>query len=251
MDPRHVKKGICAVCFSASGLSVEKGPRVCNRLNQWVSSEQLQEYFDTVRAADYEERYNVSPADPVVYIAAAADGREVRIGEFGFLPTWSETGRVFNTRSEECFEKPMWREVILKQRCLVPAPGYFEYQETGGKRKQRWHVWPRSGELMGLAGVFNDRGEVSVLTIQPNAEQSAVKDRMPVILPREAWASYLDPANQHRETIAPWFQTAPDGSLNLAAVKDSQKSWPPNSPLWLEPMVPKAIPKQRGLFDDE
>lgn len=224
---------------------------MCNRINQWVTPEQLQEYFDTVCIEDYEERYNVSPADPVIYITRAADGREARIGEFGFTPTWSDSGRVFNARSEECFEKRMWRELILKQRCLVPARGYFEYQETGGKRKQRWHVWPKSNELLGLAGVFNDRGEISVLTIEPNAEQSTVKDRMPVILPRDVWELYLDPANQLPDSIRPLLRTAPDGSLNLEAMKDAQKDWQPSSPIWLEPLQPRAPQKQRGLFDEE
>ena len=223
---------------------------MCNRLNQWVTPSQLQEFFDTVRTPDFDPRYNVSPADPVVYIAASADGREARIGEFGFSPTWSDSGRVFNTRSEECFEKPMWREVILKQRCLVPAPGYFEYQETGKKRKQRWHVWPKSNELMGIAGVFNDRGEVSVLTIEPNAEQSAVKDRMPLILPRDTWSTYLNPDDQFPVSIRPLFRTPRDGSMRLEAVKESKKEWPPDSPIWLEPLEPRTIPKQRGLFDE-
>lgn len=246
-----LKKCVCGrIPVSPSFASVDH-PLVCNRLNQWVTPPQIQEFFDTLRTPDFDARYNVSPADPVVYIAAAADGREARIGEFGFSPTWSDSERVFNTRAEECFEKRMWREVILKQRCLVPAPGYFEYQETGGKRKQRWHVWQKSNALMGLAAVFNDQGEVSVLTIEPNAEQSAVKDRMPVILPRDAWGPYLDPSNQHPESIRIWLRTAPDGSLKLEAVKDSQKDWLPHSPIWIEPLESRTTHKQRSLFDEE
>lgn len=204
MLKKYVRPDFQSLCISSLDLLL-----VCNRINQWVTPEQMQEYFDTVRTPDYEERYNVSPADPVVYITAAADGREARIGEFGFIPSWGNSGRIFNARSEEIFETRMWREVILTQRCLVPAPGYFEYQETGGKRKQRWHVWQKSNELMGLAGVFNEKGEVSVLTIEPNAEQSAVKDRMPLILPRETWGTYLDTTNQLAESIRPLFRTAP------------------------------------------
>ncbi len=109
----------------------------------------------------------------MVYIAAAADGRESRICDFGFSPTWSDSRRVFSKRSKEYFEKPIWRAVILRQRRLVPAPGHFEYQETGQKRKQHWHVWPKSKDLMGLAGAFNDWEDVSLPTIESNAVQSA------------------------------------------------------------------------------
>ncbi|HUQ71816.1 MAG TPA: SOS response-associated peptidase [Planctomycetaceae bacterium] len=224
---------------------------MCNRINQYVTPSQLQEFFDVLRAPEYQPRYLVNPTDPLLFLVDGDQGREGRIGSWGFSTRWSPTEVVFNSRAGEIFKTPMWKKVILEQRCLVPVASYYEYQDIGRRRKPRWHIRLRSNEPMGLAGVFNDRGEVSVLTTEPNAEQGKIHDRMPVILPPGDWRGYLDPTKHVADAILPFLRTAPDGSLVLQAVKPSNKDWPVDSPHWIEPCGPPVIERQRTLFDSE
>ena len=36
----------------------------------------------------------------------------------------------FNTRGEEAASKPMWREVVKTSRCMIPAVGWYEWEEV-------------------------------------------------------------------------------------------------------------------------
>lgn len=144
---------------------------MCNRINQSITPGQLQEFFDVVRAPVFAPRYQVNPTDPILFLVDGVEGREGRIGRWGFSARWSPSEVVFNARAEEIFKTSMWKTVILQQRCLVPVASYYEYQDLGRRRKQRWHIGLQSQEPIGLAGVFNEQGEVSVLTTAPNAEQ--------------------------------------------------------------------------------
>src|SRR5690349_15269103 len=126
---------------------------MCNRINQYITPPQLQEFFDVLREAEYQPRYLVNPTDPLLFLVDGDQGRECRIGRWGFSTRWSPSEVVFNARGSEIFEKPMWKKVILEQRCLVPVASYYEYQDIGRRRKPRWHIRLTSNEPMGLAGV--------------------------------------------------------------------------------------------------
>lgn len=220
---------------------------MCARYNLRVTAAELIEFFNIVRElSQFPPRYNINPTDLVIYLVDGDAGREARIGPWGFTASWDKGLPVFNARAEEVFDKRMWKNVIRRQRCLVPASSYYEFTDTGQRRKQRWHIFPRNGEPLGLAGVFNDKGEVSILTNAPNAEQAVIHDRQPVFLSRDVWGRYLDSSITDPEEIRPMIGTPPDGTVSIQAVIESQKGWAADDPRWIEPL--KTVPTQRSLF---
>ncbi len=56
------------------------------------------------------------------------------------------------------------------------------------------------------------------MTTEPNAEMSQIHDRMPVLLPRESWERFLDPAVTDPNEIEPMSIPLPNGSLTMQAV---------------------------------
>lgn len=56
------------------------------------------------------------------------------------------------------------------------------------------------------------------MTTEPNAEMAQIHDRMPVILLRETWERFLDPAVTDPIEIEPMLTSLPDGSLTMQAV---------------------------------
>ena len=56
----------------------------------------------------------------------------------------------------------------------------------------------------------------TVVTTSANGTMSPIHDRMPVILPQSAWATWLDPQNQDIETLSGCFP-APDTLLDVHA----------------------------------
>jgi putative SOS response-associated peptidase YedK len=96
----------------------------------------------------------------------------------------------FNARAETVAEKPMFRDAFKKRRCLIPASGYFEWQDTPSG-KQPYYFTRRDGQVMTIAGLWsnwNDKatGEdlksCTMVITKPNKFVADVHDRMPVIL---------------------------------------------------------------------
>jgi putative SOS response-associated peptidase YedK len=51
------------------------------------------------------------------------------------VPWWwkkkaKEAPATFNARAETVAEKPMFRDAFKRSRCLIPASGYYEWQNT-------------------------------------------------------------------------------------------------------------------------
>src|SRR5690606_30772477 len=99
--------------------------------------------------------------------------------------------KMINARSETIFEKPAWRSVIKKKRCLIPADGFYEWKkQADAKVKQPFYIHPKQFELFSFAGVWeswkdennNEIRTYAIMTTEPNKEMSSIHDRMPVIL---------------------------------------------------------------------
>ena len=43
---------------------------------------------------------------------------------------------MINARAESIHEKPAFRRSFRRQRCLVPADGYYEWKKVAGGKKQ-------------------------------------------------------------------------------------------------------------------
>jgi putative SOS response-associated peptidase YedK len=61
----------------------------------------------------------------------------------------------FNARVETATEKPFFHEPFKHRRCLIPASGYYEWQDTPNG-KQPWYFTARDGSLaLTIAGLWD------------------------------------------------------------------------------------------------
>jgi putative SOS response-associated peptidase YedK len=102
---------------------------------------------------------------------------------------------VFNFRSEG-------RE-FTGGRCLIVADGFYEYTapaEGAPKRakKDRWLFSARGESWFCIAGLWRADAKVgeacTMLTGAPGPDVAPYHDRQVMVLPREDWARWLDPA---------------------------------------------------------
>jgi putative SOS response-associated peptidase YedK len=106
---------------------------------------------------------------------------------------------MINARAETVAEKPSFRKAFKQQRCLVLADGFYEWKREG-KTKQPYYIRLKGGRLFAFAGLW-ERWEkqepaletCAVITTGPNALMEPIHNRMPVILPEQAYASWLNP----------------------------------------------------------
>jgi len=184
-------------------------------------------------------RYNVAPGTRVLVVA---NGGRLRAESWlwGLVAPWAKgaTGEkgVINARAESVAEKPMFRVAFRRQRCLVPASGYYEWQVVAG-RKQPWYIRPADAPLFGLAGIYTlhrseegDAGTVAILTTVANASTRDIHERMPVIVGPEDYSRWLDPGADTQALPALLGPYAPERvarhrvSLRVNAVRNDDEA---------------------------
>jgi putative SOS response-associated peptidase YedK len=205
-------------------------------MTQQTSPEVVARIFDAeVRESSDEPfapSWNVAPTDPVTVVLQREDGRAVERHRWGLVPSWAtslkEGARHINARAETVAESAAFRTSFRKRRCIIPADGFYEWQRVGEKRKQPWFLGPHEEQALlamaGLWSVWKDPAtglwvlSASVITTDANDDVGRLHDRMPVLLPREAWATWLDPDQQDHGLLRSLLHPAPDGVLEMHPV---------------------------------
>lgn len=126
--------------------------------------------------------------------------QQLTLAIWDFVPHWAKQGKakgVINARAESLIEKPYFRSAIAKQRCIIPADGFYEWQKSGSYRKP-YFFHRKDDKPFNFAGVYNMRPDGSgnigfaIITTNANPLVSQVHNRMPVILEEgeiETWLS--------------------------------------------------------------
>jgi putative SOS response-associated peptidase YedK len=176
---------------------------MCGRYTLHAPPEAVAGEFGLPAVPSLRARYNVAPRQLVAAVGLGKDRvtRGLVHLRWGLVPYWvnnpDEGPRPINARAETVAWK--FGEQLREKRCLIPADGFFEWRAEG-KKKRGQHFTRADGGLFAFAGLWDvwsgeDEKLVTacMLTTTPNDLVGAVHDRMPVILPRESYAEWLDP----------------------------------------------------------
>jgi len=177
-------------------------------------------------AHHYAARPQVRPSEPLVLQRQEHGQLAVGLALWGLVPDWCRDPlgrrRPINARSETVAEMAFFRGAWRHRRALLPADGFYEWQDrrdpaTGRLIKQPWLFRRRDRAPFWLGALWErwtgaDGGELDtavVLTTAPNPLLARVHDRMPVVIPdglEEAWLAPADgPALRALEPLmAPW-----------------------------------------------
>jgi putative SOS response-associated peptidase YedK len=184
---------------------------MCGRFTQQRPTSEIARIFEAEDLAeDPGGRYNVAPTDEAAVVVQRSDRRAIARYRWGLIPSWSMNPKVgskaFNARAETLTISPLYRDPFRRRRCLVPVDGFYEWRRIGSARQPLWIHDPGGGPLA-LAGLWTGRqdpetGEwhrtFTIVTTRPNAFMGSIHDRMPAVIPRDAWARWLD-----REPVDP------------------------------------------------
>jgi putative SOS response-associated peptidase YedK len=177
---------------------------MCGRFTLVTDPEKLMSRFHLQEISfDLKPRYNIAPGQQIP--AILADGGRRRIGQlrWGLVPSWAQDDKIgykmINARAETLREKPAFRRLFERKRCMIPADGFFEWKQMDG-RKQPMRITMRSGEPFAFAGLFDtwtapDGQKLhtcTIITTRPNEVVADIHDRMPVILRPEDEDLWLD-----------------------------------------------------------
>ena len=206
---------------------------MCGRYTSTSTSDQVAAFFaaEEVKTEELPLRYNVAPSQQVYAIAErrprdGADQAQRQLGSFrwGLVPSWAKDpsigNRMINARAETLSSRNAYKRALVRHRCIIPADAFYEWQirELEGKRqKAPYVIRHRDGSPLAFAGlweVWHDAEDQPlrtcvIITIEANRLLAPIHDRMPVVLPPDAWDEWLDPENQDVSRLQKLLVPAP------------------------------------------
>lgn len=177
---------------------------MCGRFTLTDELIQLQDQFQFEFNGEYTPRYNIAPGQMILAVGSNGQRRKGNMLKWGLIPYWAKNEKIgykmINARAESIDEKPSFKHVFKKRRCLILADGFYEWKKTeDGKQPYRFVL--KNKKTFAFAGLWETwrKGDkpvhsCTIITTTPNEVTKDVHDRMPVILPAETHDLWLDPS---------------------------------------------------------
>lgn len=221
---------------------------MCGRYTLKTPPEVLAQQFQLDDLPILQPRYNIAPSQPVavVRLSSSEGRRRLDMLRWGLIPVWSKDPKIgnqmINAKAETAAEKPAFRAAIRRRRCLVPADGFFEWQQRG-RQKQPVYICRLDKAPFAFAGLWErwepSEGEpiesCTILTTEPNDLLRPIHNRMPVILAPQDYEVWLDPTVQQTETLQSLLKSCPAEAMEAYPVSRAVNNPRFDAPQCIEP----------------
>ncbi len=209
---------------------------MCGRFVSTSSAAEVGLAFEAlVRAVDVPPNYNIAPTATIYGVVHTDTQRQVENFSWGLVPVWakdrSRASSLINARSETVAEKPSFRHLLKRHRCVVPLTGYYEWMsvEVPGMAKavkQPYYFTPTKSPMFAAAGLWTTWREPGspedaavlhscvLITTEANNTVAEVHNRMPVLLDGDGVDEWIS-----GEEVAPLHLLRPSANDFLSAVK--------------------------------
>lgn len=178
---------------------------MCGRYTITVDSDELSDRFGCIVIQKLGgPRYNMAPQQLAPVITHTSGQKQLQLMKWGLVPFWAKESsigsRLINARWETLQEKPAFKHLLRRKRCLVPADGYYEWQSSAMGKQPYRIVLPSCG-LFGFAGLWDEwRGNdqeplhtFTIITTDAAPGLSSIHLRMPFIIASGQEAHWLNP----------------------------------------------------------
>ncbi|HEY0656146.1 MAG TPA: SOS response-associated peptidase [Chryseosolibacter sp.] len=183
-----------------------------DRYSLTASAEVIRERFSVEVPEFYHPKFNAAPTHllPVITSAAASG---LSLFYWGTSPEWSKnkipSEKMINVRAESLDEKPALKRALKKNRCLIPADGFYCWKKVGKKTSIPYRFILNSKEPFAFAGLWEefedtDGNEIQtfmIFTQVSNSLVAQVQERMPVIVSKQNEKLWLDSATDETSLI--------------------------------------------------
>ena len=195
---------------------------MCCRVAQGSSKNRIKNKVKAKgRAPEVTPRLNLAPTQEAVVAVYESNGIRLEAMRWGLIPSWARGKsigpKLANARAETIDEKPSFRELFQRRRCLLPVDGYYEWETRPiGKHPVYysmydsnlfclaglWETWttPEHVTAMELPGLGRPGTETlhtfTIITTTPNCLTKRVHKRMPVIVHANDYELWLSLESQ-------------------------------------------------------
>jgi len=214
---------------------------MCGRFTRSVTTEAIVDEFGISEVKDnIQPSYNIAPGQNV---AAIIEDKSRKLGllRWGLIPRWAKDAkignRMINARAETLTEKPSFKDLIKRNRCLIVADGFFEWK-SDGEQKKPIYVFMKNQNPFAFAGLWDiwrspEGKKVStctIITTGPNSLLKNIHKRMPVILQKQDVNLWLDRKEQDEKKMLPLLKPYPAGKMGCHEVSRAVNSPENNTP---------------------
>ncbi len=201
----------------------------------------VQEFLDEVIIS-----YNIAPGQNAGIILNKGKNVYAQY-KWGLVPSWAKDpsigNKMINARAETAQEKPSFRQAFKSRRCLIPADGFYEWKKEG-KYKIPFYIYNKSEKPISMAGLWegwkDKEGKTihtfTIITTDANSVLEELHNRMPVIIPPEKRAFWLDPNNDATAQLASLLEPYDASALTFHEVSRFVNSPQNNTPQCIAPL---------------
>src|SRR5678816_1028119 len=133
---------------------------MCGRAYETYSDEEL--YFRYLSqppeiTLNFSPTYNLGPTDDSPVLRSVLGQRQFDRMRWQLVPAaesaFSTKLSTINARSETVFDSRLYKDLVLRQRCIVPLSGFFEWKRAG-EVKRPFKIFLRDEPIMSVAGIW-------------------------------------------------------------------------------------------------
>jgi putative SOS response-associated peptidase YedK len=241
---------------------------MCGRYVSVATTSDLVDEFDVEVVVDAQRSpsWNVAPTDPVPAIVRrppreekeAPPRRELHTMRWGLVPSWSKDpkggARMINARIETVTSKPAFAKAAASRRCLLPALGYYEWQNSDAG-KVPWFLHAPDRSTLAMAGLYElwrdpARAEddperwlwtCTVITQPATDVLGYIHDRTPLVVPPDLQAQWLDCSSGDVAVAQRLLERIPQTHLEPDVVSTKVNSVKNDGPDLIEPVEPPPV----------
>lgn len=174
-----------------------------DRYSITASSPLVSERFSVDVPEFYKAHYNASPTHLLPVITSTTP-QGLSLFYWGTAPEWAKnktvSEKIINVRREDFAEKPALRKALAKQRCIVPADGFYGWKKVGKKTSIPYRFILKADGLFSFPALWEefedtDGNQIQTFTIITCSSDNVVtpiQDRMPVILTPDGEQTWLN-----------------------------------------------------------
>lgn len=226
---------------------------MCGRFVQKTPLGEIQVLFEATNPVpNAPARFNAAPTQDLAVIRfnPATRMRSLDLLRWGLVPFWSKDPtagpRNINARSEGITTTSSFREAFERRRCLVPADAFYEWQKHGRGPGVPYAIVPAGDGVFAFAGLWErwrnpTDGTIlrsfAIVTGKANDLCRPIHERMPVILPKEAWPIWLGEAEAGPEQLLALLRPYADGLMRVYRIGPAVGNVKNDEPRLLDPVA--------------